>query len=131
MTGLDLITSCLAAFLLFAQQAGPSFDTLSRQAAAARDANRLDDAMALYKRALKLRPAWDEGWWNLGSIAYDKDQFGECSPAFVRLTTLKPDLGAAWIPSSQPNLQLDGGVNLGLNSRTPGVQAYVGISRRF
>ena len=99
MTGLDLITSCLAAFLLFAQQAGPSFDTLSRQAAAARDANRLDDAMALYKRALKLRPAWDEGWWNLGSIAYDKDQFGECSPAFVRLTTLKPDLGAAWIMS--------------------------------
>ena len=48
-----------------------------------------------------------------------------------RTTQVSVDLGAAWIPSSQPNLQLDGGVNLGLNSRTPGVQAYVGISRRF
>ncbi|HXQ16902.1 MAG TPA: transporter [Caulobacteraceae bacterium] len=41
------------------------------------------------------------------------------------------DLGAAWIPAKAPNFQLDGGVNLGLNRATPGVQAYVGVSRRF
>jgi hypothetical protein len=41
------------------------------------------------------------------------------------------DLGAAWIPASQPNFQLDGGVNIGLNNVTPGVQAYLGVSRRF
>ena len=41
------------------------------------------------------------------------------------------DLGAAWIPAKAPNFQLDGGVNLGLNRATPGVQAYVGISHRF
>jgi hypothetical protein len=41
------------------------------------------------------------------------------------------DLGAAWIPARAPNLQFDGGVNLGLNSATPGVQAYVGVSHRF
>ena len=41
------------------------------------------------------------------------------------------DLGAAWIPAKQPDLQFDGGVNLGLNKATPGVQAYVGISHRF
>jgi hypothetical protein len=41
------------------------------------------------------------------------------------------DLGAAWIPSKAPNFQLDGGVNLGLNRATPGVQAYLGVSRRF
>ena len=41
------------------------------------------------------------------------------------------DLGAAWIPRAAPNLQLDAGVNLGLNRATPDVQAYVGISRRF
>lgn len=41
------------------------------------------------------------------------------------------DLGAAWIPTKAPNFQLDGGVNLGLNKATPGVQAYVGVSRRF
>jgi hypothetical protein len=41
------------------------------------------------------------------------------------------DLGAAWIPQSRPNFQLDGGVNIGLNNVTPGVQAYVGVSQRF
>ena len=34
------------------------------------------------------------------------------------------DLGAAWIPAKAPNFQLDGGVNLGLNRATPGVQAH-------
>lgn len=48
-----------------------------------------------------------------------------------RTTQISADLGAAWIPTTQPNLQFDGGVNLGLNSRTPGVQGYVGVSRRF
>jgi len=41
------------------------------------------------------------------------------------------DLGAAWIPASHPNFQLDGGVNLGLNNETPAAQAYVGVSQRF
>ena len=39
------------------------------------------------------------------------------------------DGALAYVPSS--NLQFDGGVNVGLNRFTPGVQAYVGISRRF
>ncbi|MFI4933351.1 MAG: transporter [Caulobacterales bacterium] len=41
------------------------------------------------------------------------------------------DLGAAWIPASLPTFQLDGGVNLGLNRATPGVQTYMGVSKRF
>ena len=41
------------------------------------------------------------------------------------------DLAGAWIPTKRPNFQLDGGVNLGLNNQTPGVQAYVGVSQRF
>lgn len=41
------------------------------------------------------------------------------------------DLAAAWIPAREPNFQLDGGVNLGLNNQTPRVQAYVGVSHRF
>jgi hypothetical protein len=39
------------------------------------------------------------------------------------------DLAAAWVVG--PNLQLDGGVNFGLNRDTPQVQGYIGISRRF
>jgi len=39
------------------------------------------------------------------------------------------DFDAAWQPDS--NLQLDGGVNVGLNRATPDVQIYAGVSRRF
>ena len=41
------------------------------------------------------------------------------------------DLGLAWAPKSLPNLQLDGGVNVGLNHDTPGAQVYAGVSQRF
>jgi len=46
-------------------------------------------------------------------------------------TQYSADLGVAWIPAAAPNLQLDGGVNFGLNANTPRTQIYVGISRRF
>jgi hypothetical protein len=41
------------------------------------------------------------------------------------------DLGLSWIPANDRNLQLDGGLNLGLNRQTAGLQGYVGVSRRF
>jgi hypothetical protein len=41
------------------------------------------------------------------------------------------DAALAWIPKGRPDLQLDAGVNLGLNRRTPDVQAYLGLARRF
>jgi Putative MetA-pathway of phenol degradation len=41
------------------------------------------------------------------------------------------DLALAWIPTKAPNLQLDGGVNFGLNKVTPGAQLYAGVTRRF
>ncbi len=46
-------------------------------------------------------------------------------------TQASADFGAAYIPASHPDLQLDGGVNAGLNRATPGVQVYVGLSHRF
>jgi hypothetical protein len=39
------------------------------------------------------------------------------------------DLAAAVLIT--PRLQLDGGVNIGLNRTTPGVNVYVGVSRKF
>jgi hypothetical protein len=41
------------------------------------------------------------------------------------------DFTAAWIPASQPNLQLEAGVNGGLNHATPDVEVYLGVSRRY
>src|ERR1039457_2536940 len=77
--------------------AAPSFEVLSRQAAEARNAKRLTEALALYRKALKLKPDWAEGLWEAGSIEYDQDQYKECSADFRRLATLKPDHPPAWI----------------------------------
>src|SRR5580693_5401927 len=74
----------------------PSFETLSRQAAEARDAKRMAEALTLYKKALKLKPDWTEGLWEAGSIEYDRDQYKECSADFRRLATLEPDKPPGW-----------------------------------
>jgi hypothetical protein len=41
------------------------------------------------------------------------------------------DLDAAWQPPASPNLQLDAGVNFGLNKNTPVTEFYLGVSQRF
>jgi hypothetical protein len=41
------------------------------------------------------------------------------------------DFATSWQPEDEPNLQLDAGINIGLNSATPDLQAYMGVSRRF
>jgi tetratricopeptide (TPR) repeat protein len=79
-----------------AQQPQTTFQSLARQADAARDSRQLEKAVSLYQQALKLKPDWDEGLWNLGSIAYDLDRYSECAPAFRRLGALKPDSAPAW-----------------------------------
>lgn len=73
-----------------------SFAQLSSQADAARDAERLDEAISLYRRALALRPAWAEGWWSLGTIYYDRDAYEKASGAFQKLVALRPSDGTAF-----------------------------------
>lgn len=72
------------------------FNQLSKQADEAREAGRLDEAIALYNNALRLRPSWPEGWWYVGSIFYDRDRYGEARDALRNLLTLQPKHGPAW-----------------------------------
>ena len=88
-----LLPACFGAA---AQTAAPTFLTLSRQAQSARDAHQLEKAIALYKQALKLKPNWEEGLWNLGSIAYDLDRYTDCASTFSKLTAVKPDGAPGW-----------------------------------
>jgi tetratricopeptide (TPR) repeat protein len=85
----------VAALLMQASPASPpaasSFEALSREAAEARDARRLDQALALYKKALQLKPGWEDGLWAAASIEYDQDKYAECAADFERLAALKPD----------------------------------------
>lgn len=76
-----------------AQPATPAagFDGTARQAAGARDGGRTDEALRLYREALRLRPDWDEGLWWVATLLYEKDRYAEAREAFGRFLEVKPD----------------------------------------
>ena len=83
----------LIAFLLAdppQQKQAPTFETLSKQATAAREHNDLVKAIGLYQGALKLKPAWAEGWWYLGTLFYDQDRYPAGRDAFRHAAALDP-----------------------------------------
>jgi cytochrome c-type biogenesis protein CcmH/NrfG len=59
------------------EAASAAFDRASRAATDARTQNRIEDAIGLYRQAVKLRPSWTEGWWFLGELLYDQNQYPE------------------------------------------------------
>jgi tetratricopeptide (TPR) repeat protein len=73
-----------------------SFDDVTRRAGAARDANRVSDAINLYREGVRLRPQWSEGWWSLGTLLYDQDRFAEAEEAFKRFAGQTPKPGVAY-----------------------------------
>jgi predicted Zn-dependent protease len=91
----------LSAVLFLAQlksappPADKAFTDASRIATEARTANLIDDAIAAYKKAVALKPAWAEGWWYLGTLYYDADRYQEGRDAFRRLIVIDPKLAPA------------------------------------
>lgn len=73
-----------------------TFESLSKAGDAARDENRLDEAVGFYKKALALRPNWAEGWWSLGTIEYDRNNYRAAAAAFRKLLPLAPKNGTAY-----------------------------------
>lgn len=65
-----------------------SFDSVAAQAAQARDSENLDEAVKLYTQAVELRPGWAEGWWYLGTIAYDRGKFQAAVECLTKVTAL-------------------------------------------
>jgi tetratricopeptide (TPR) repeat protein len=74
----------------------PAFDALVKQATAARQAERWEDAIALYAKTVKLRPAYVEGYWYQGTAYYSLDKFTECRDRFRDVLRLAPKNGAAF-----------------------------------
>jgi tetratricopeptide (TPR) repeat protein len=94
---LAIILTAIAA--ICAAQVPPAASPIARiekQAETARQENRVDDAIALYKKGVALKPSWDEGWWSLGTLNYSLDHFAEARDAFRHLTAIKPDVGLPW-----------------------------------
>jgi tetratricopeptide (TPR) repeat protein len=78
-----------------AQTHAASFQSLAAQATAAREADQLDRAVVLFKKALVLRPNWAEGWWSLATIDYDRNQYAAAAREFQKLLPLVPKDGTA------------------------------------
>jgi tetratricopeptide (TPR) repeat protein len=76
--------------------AAVTFDSLAKRANAAREAGRVEEAIGLYRDALRLKPEWTEGRWYLGTSYYELDQYAEAATAFKRVVASEPRHGAAW-----------------------------------
>src|SRR5437867_2008699 len=72
------------------------FDNAVKLADKARLAGRLSEALDLYAKALRIRPQWPEGWWNVGTILYDGDSYVDARDAFRNLVALDSKNGPAW-----------------------------------
>src|ERR1041385_814025 len=73
------------------------FDTLASQASAAREADKVVEAIGLYRQALAIKPSWAEGWWFLGTLYYDLNDFAAAGPAFKRAAEIQKKAGPPWI----------------------------------
>jgi len=97
---LALTTTVLALIVSHASAQGRSASsgkTLAARAKEARVANRTDEAITLYRKALAAQPGWVEGWWALGTLLYDGDAFAGAAAAFRKVTSLDPKGGTAWV----------------------------------
>ncbi len=64
-----------------------SFEKLTARAQAALDAERIPEAIRLYRRATKLRSDWPEGWWHLGTLFFDARRFGDARDSFAHFVS--------------------------------------------
>lgn len=74
----------------------PTFDDLAKRASAAREAKRVEEALTLYARAVKMKPSWTEGHFHLGTAAYELDRYQQARDAFATVVRQSPNHGTAW-----------------------------------
>jgi tetratricopeptide (TPR) repeat protein len=74
----------------------PGTAALMKQAAAATAERKLDEALALYAKAVRLQPSLTEAHWYLGVLNYDLDRYEPARNAFRRVIELSPEKGEAW-----------------------------------
>lgn len=72
------------------------FKKLAARAKDAREQNRLKEAADLYQKALQLNPRWEEGWWYLGTLDYDANNYSNGVKAFSNLVELDRQDAPGW-----------------------------------
>jgi len=78
-------------------QATSGLQDIQQRAEALAAAHHLTQATALLGTTLRRRPQWRDGWWQLGSLEYDANDYRRAQGAFARLSELDPKSGAAWV----------------------------------
>jgi len=73
-----------------------TFEQLSREADRARDENRYQDAIRLYRQGLEIKPTWDEGLWSLSTLLYEKEQYSDARDLLRRFVSRVPQAGPGW-----------------------------------
>ena len=73
-----------------------SFSQLLQAAERARDENRDEEAIRLFRSALSEQPDSEEALWYLGTLLYEKDQYSDARDVLRQFLTLRPDAGPGW-----------------------------------
>ena len=87
---------CTIAMISASGASAATFEELAAKATAAREANNISQAIELYREALQLKPAWTEGWWFLGTLCYDSDQYESGRQAFAEFVKLEDKAAPGW-----------------------------------
>ena len=74
----------------------PAVQKLIDAADAARQAERWDEAAALYGKVVAAKPDYVAGYWYQGAALYSLDEFAKCRDAFRKTVRLAPGNGAAF-----------------------------------
>jgi tetratricopeptide (TPR) repeat protein len=83
-----------------------SFEELSRQAKTANAAGDAELAMSRYQEALKIRPDWQEGLWNLAMVSYSSRHYTEAIAALKKWLERTPNSGTAWAVTGLSEFEL-------------------------
>jgi tetratricopeptide (TPR) repeat protein len=79
-----------------AAKPSPEFDKIVQAATEARQAERWEEAIALYKKAVQLKPDFVEGFWYQGTAYYALDNHQQCRDEFRKAQRLAPKNGAVY-----------------------------------
>lgn len=92
--------SPLLALLLLAQAPSPvesrQLEEVTQRVDLAVRELRKFDAIGMLDKALKTNPQWRRGWWLLGSLLYDTDNYAAARSALERLIRLDAKSGEGW-----------------------------------
>src|SRR5438445_4132903 len=96
----SLAICTIQASMLSAQEQAASsrqnYERLLQAADTARDQNRDDEAIQLYRRALSEQPDAEQPLWYVGTLLYEKEQYAEARDVLRHFMTIRNDAAAGW-----------------------------------